>query len=251
MAATGWDATTYDRIADPMTRWGTAVLGRLDLRGDETVIDAGCGSGRVTEQLLERLPRGRVIALDADAAMIAEARQRLARFGDQVQFAVADLQQLLPVPAPADAILSTAVLHWIPDQDAVARNFAAALRPGGQLVVQCGGGPNIARVMAAIRATGMTWEGPWHYAYPEEARERYTRAGFDAVETWLNDEPTTFESDEALEQYLATIIVRAHLARLPEDERAGFVHAVAQALPNRTIDYVRLNIVARRGADAR
>lgn len=243
---TGWDAATYDRIADPMTRWGTTVLGRLDLRGEETVIDAGCGSGRVTEQLLARLPRGGVIALDADAAMIAEARQRLARFGEQVQFAVADLQQPLPVPAPVDALLSTATLHWIPDQDAVARNFAAALRPGGQLVVQCGGGPNIAAVMAAIRAAGVAWAGPWHYAYPDEARERYERAGFVKVETWLNEEPTSFPDDAALEEYLRTIILRAHLVRLPESERAGFVRAVAQALPKRTIDYVRLNIVARR-----
>ena len=73
-----WDGATYDRIADPMTRWGTSVLDRLPLRGDETVLDAGCGSGRVTERLLERLPDGRVVALDGSPAMIREARARLA-----------------------------------------------------------------------------------------------------------------------------------------------------------------------------
>ena len=55
-----WDARTYDRVADPMTRWGAAVLDRLALDGDERVLDAGCGTGRVTEALAERLPRGRV-----------------------------------------------------------------------------------------------------------------------------------------------------------------------------------------------
>lgn len=246
MTTTNWDAATYDRVADPMTRWGTTVLGRLDLRGDETVIDAGCGSGRVTEQLLARLPSGRVIALDADAAMVDEARRRLAPSGERVRVRVHDLQQPLPVAAPVDAILSTAVLHWIPDQEAVALNFAAALNLGGQLVVQCGGYGNIDAIMAAIRETGMDWEGPWHYASAEEARARCERNGFVKVEAWLNPEPTPFESDEQLETFLATVILRAHLTRLPEEARSGFVRAVAAALPNRTIDYVRLNVVARR-----
>src|SRR4029077_11451509 len=76
-----WDAASYDRIAEPQTRWGTVVLDRLPLRGDERVLDAGCGSGRVTERLLERLPDGRVVALDGSPSMIAEARRRLARVG--------------------------------------------------------------------------------------------------------------------------------------------------------------------------
>jgi trans-aconitate 2-methyltransferase len=248
MTTTNWDAATYDRVSFPQTRWGTAVLARLDLRGDETVVDAGCGSGRVTEQLLERLPHGRVIALDADAAMLAEARKRLAPYGQRVSFAVHDLQQPLPVEAPVDAILSTAVLHWIPDQDAVARNFVAALKPDGQLVVQCGGFGNIDLIMAAIRRAGMAWAGPWHYAPAEEARERYTRNGFISVEAWLNEEPTPFETDEQLQTFLATVILRAHLTRLPDDERHAFVRSVAAALPSRTIDYVRLNIVARRAS---
>ena len=241
-----WDAATYDRVAQPQTRWGTTVLGRLELRGDETVIDAGCGSGRVTEQLLARLPHGRVVALDADSAMIAEARRRLAPFSERVSFAVHDLQQPLPVAAPADSILSTAVLHWIPDQDAAARNFAAALKPGGQLVVQCGGYGNIDTVMAAIRAAGVDWPGPWHYAPAEEARARYLRHGFATVDAWLNPEPTPFESDEQLETFLETVILHAHLVRLPAERRRDFVREVAAALPNRTIDYVRLNVVARR-----
>ena len=63
-----WDARTYDRVADPMTRWGMGTLARLPLAGDERVMDAGCGTGRVTEQLAERLPRGRVVALDGSPA---------------------------------------------------------------------------------------------------------------------------------------------------------------------------------------
>ena len=92
-----WDARTYDRVAEPQTRWGKAVLDRLPLRGDERVLDAGCGTGRVTELLLRRLPDGTVIALDGSPAMIDAARERLAPFGDRVHYVVADLGKPLPV----------------------------------------------------------------------------------------------------------------------------------------------------------
>src|SRR6476661_6808977 len=97
-SARDWDAVTYDRVADPMTRWGSDVLARLPLRGDETVLDAGCGSGRVTERLVQRLPAGRVVALDGSPAMVEATRERLARYATQVEFMVADLTAPLPLP---------------------------------------------------------------------------------------------------------------------------------------------------------
>src|ERR671917_1676742 len=108
-----WDATTYERLSAPMTAMGTEVLDRLVLRGDETVLDAGCGTGNVTRVLYERLPRGRVIAVDAAPSMVAQARELLP---DDVDVRRADLLEL-DVEAPVDAILSTATFHWIPDHD--------------------------------------------------------------------------------------------------------------------------------------
>ncbi|MFL5649437.1 MAG: class I SAM-dependent methyltransferase, partial [Chloroflexota bacterium] len=126
-----WDARTYDRVAAPMTTWGSVVLDRLPLEGDERVLDAGCGSGRVTEMLAERLPRGRVVALDGSAAMVDATRERLARFGDRIEYLVADLGSPLPIDGSVAAVLSTATFHWVPDHDALFRNLAAVTRPEG------------------------------------------------------------------------------------------------------------------------
>ena len=242
-----WDGATYDRIADPQARWGSAVLDRLPLVGDETVLDAGCGSGRVTEQLLERLPDGRVIAVDAAPSMLVEARRRLARFGDRVELVEADLSQPLAV-GPVDAVFSTATFHWVPDHDALFRNLAGVLRPGGRLVAQCGGAGNVASVeRAAAEVLGDAWPGPFRFATAEETSAHLAAAGFADVETWLQDEPTWIEPGEPLETFLATVVLRVHLDRLPEADRAGFVHAVAERLPGSVLDYVRLNIVARLG----
>lgn len=242
-----WDARTYDRVSGPMARWGANVLDRLALLGEETVLDAGCGSGRVTEKLLERLPAGRVVAVDGSPAMLKAARERLARFGRRVEYVEADLERPLPLKASSvDAVLSTAVFHWIADHDRVFRNLAIVLRPGGRLVAQCGGEGNIAAVRAAIAATGERWDGPWTLAGPEETQRRLEAAGFVDVETWLNDEPTPIEPGEPMREYLRTVILGSHLERLPAARRDAFVAAVAARLPGPTIDYVRLNIVATR-----
>lgn len=244
-----WDAASYDRVADPMARWGADVLARLALSGDETVLDAGCGSGRVTEQLAERLPRGRVIALDGSPAMIAVARERLARHGGRVEYVTADLSRDLPLAAGSvDAVLSTATFHWVADHAALFGRLARVLRPGGQLVAQCGGAGNIASVVRAIRATGEAWPGPWTFAGPADTARRLEAAGFTGIEVWLADEPTPLDRGEPMLDYLRTVVLGAHLERLPPGRRQGFVEAVAAGLPEASIDYVRLNIVARRRA---
>jgi trans-aconitate 2-methyltransferase len=240
-----WDAATYERVSGPQTRWGQAVLDRLPLDGDERVLDAGCGTGKVTAMLLERLPRGRVVALDGSPSMIEEARKRFA--GDaRVELVTADLAKPLPLAPAVDAILSTATFHWITDHAALFRNLGAVLRPGGRLVAQCGGAGNVARVTTALRALDPTLKQDKNYATPEETAGHLAAAGFVDVRVWLHPEPTRFERDEPLETFLRTVILGDVLPQIPEDRRAGFVHDVATRMEVPEIDYVRLNIDARR-----
>jgi trans-aconitate 2-methyltransferase len=202
----------------------------------------------VTELLADRLRDGRVVALDASPSMIQEARGRLARFGDRVAYVVADLGQPLPLGplAPVDAILSTATFHWVADHDALFGNLAAVLRPDGRLVAQCGGVGNIASIQAVLATIGDGWLGEAHFETPEATERRLAAAGFVDIQTWLQPEPTRFESGEPFETYLRTVVLGGHMARLPAAERSSFVAEVAARLGEPLIDYVRLNIVARR-----
>jgi trans-aconitate 2-methyltransferase len=245
MSTRDWDAAAYDRIANPQTRWGTSILDRLPLSGDERVLDAGCGSGRVTQLLLERLPRGSVVALDASADMLAVARDRLSADAARVEFVLADLSRPLPIESPVDAVLSTATFHWISDHAALYANLAAVLRPGGWLVAQSGGAGNLATVMAALDDLGEDFR-PWHFATAEDTRRRLQAAGFVDVETWLHVEPTPIPAED-FETFLGSIVLVRNVERLPPPERAAFVRAVAERLPGALLDYVRLNLVARRG----
>ena len=243
---TEWNASAYDRVADPQARWGAAVLDRLPLDGHETVLDAGCGTGRVTEFLLGRLPRGTVVALDASEAMLTEARGRLARFGDRVEYVQADLAKPLPLDRKVDAILSTATFHWVLDHDALFANLAAVLEPGCRLVAQCGGAGNVATLLEVAKQVHPGFRREHRFETAEATRERLLRSGFTDVDTWLSDEPTRFEPGEPFEAFLETVCLRMFLAELPEPERRPFVEAVARRMPEPMLDYVRLNMVARR-----
>ena len=248
-----WNATAYERVSAPLEAMGRDVLDRLELRGDERVLDAGCGTGRVTAALLERLPAGEVVAVDGSPSMVDEARRRL---GSRVEAFVSDLTEL-ELERPVDAILSTATFHWIADHDALFARLLAALRPGGRLVAQCGGEGNVAAVAAAARAVAARppfaphlagWAGPWRFASPAETAARLRRLGFADVWTWRH---VVDVSPEDPREYFATVMLGSHLERLPAGQRHAYVEAVLAALETTTVRYVRLNILARRpGADA-
>ncbi len=243
-----WDAKTYDAISDPQFNWGLEVLERLELNGDEAVLDAGCGSGRVTEELLKRLPDGRILAVDASEAMVEKARERL---GDRATYLVADLAEL-EVDEPVDLVFSTATFHWILDHEALFVHLHAALKPGGRLVAQCGGRGNVAEHAKAIAAVATRpgyvehFDGMalmWNFAGPEETEERLRAAGFAEARCWLEPKPVT--PPDPL-RFTMTVTLGPHLARLPEEKRRPFAEAVlAQSPEPLTLDYVRLNIEAR------
>jgi trans-aconitate 2-methyltransferase len=244
-----WDASTYERVSGPQVEWAAWVLDRLPLRGDETVLDAGCGTGRVTQLLLERLPHGRVVAVDASPSMVEAARAAL---GSRARVLEADLAEL-ELDEPVDAVFSNAVFHWVPDHERLFARMYAALRPGGRLVAQCGGAGNVAGLHALADEVAADqpfaehlggWRGPWNFADAEVTAERLRATGFVDVETSLKPWPVVPSEPAA---FMRTVCLGPHVDRLPDGLRGPYVEAVAERMgPQPTLDYVRLNIAARR-----
>ena len=215
-----WNAETYDRVSDPPVQWALPVIDRLELTREEWVLDAGCGTGRVTELLLDRAAG--VVGVDADPEMVAVAREKLR---GRARILQRDLTWM-EFDEPFDALLSTATLHWIADHDTVFERCAAALRPGGRLSIQCGGAGNIAGVLADAGVS----EHPWNFATPEETEERLTRAGFEQVLCWLEPAPVSPADPQA---FLETAVFRT----FPDPA------ALAARVQRPELDYVRLNII--------
>ncbi|HEX6472337.1 MAG TPA: methyltransferase domain-containing protein, partial [Streptosporangiaceae bacterium] len=226
-----WDAKTYDSLPLPHQIWGRRTLGRMKLRGDETVLDAGAGTGRDTAALLDLLPEGRVIAVDGSQRMLDRLASNLADRLDRVEVINADLTKPLPVTESVDAVFSVATFHWIHDHETLFRNIAGVLRPGGQFVAECGGLGCVVRVLAAVEDVLGTPAKAAHFAGAEETAERLDRAGFTDVEVDLLPDPARLRPGDEFRSYLRTVVLGPYLDQLPEPERDGFIRDVAARLP--------------------
>ena len=254
--STEWNASAYHALSEPQFAWGLRVLERVRLTGGERVLDAGCGSGRVTAAIMSRVERGFVVGCDLSENMAGAAAKSL---GSAPTSAVvcADLSTL-PFRGVFDLIFSTATFHWIRDHDRLFAELHAALRSGGRLEAQCGGGPNLATIHARadalaatepFRARFATWEEPWLFASPEETAMRLERAGFSAIDCWLEHAPTSFPDGQRFGAFIESVVMRPYLARLTDPAlRRAFLDAIiaraARDDPAFTLDYWRLNISA-------
>ena len=246
-----WDAGTYDRVSDVQVAWAQDVLARLPLRGDETVLDAGCGSGRVTAMLLERLPNGHVVAVDGSPSMVEKARAALKERATVLHSDLLDLE----LPEPVDAAFSNAVFHWVLDHERLFERLAAALKPGAPLIAQYGGERNVEHFLDVATQVAAEepyarhlsgFQGPWNFTGPDYARAALEKAGFEDVETWL--EPRTMRPGEP-RAFMRSVCLGAHLEHLPAELHDAFVRAVEERMGDPLeIDYVRLNISARKRA---
>lgn len=261
---TYWNAEVYDRIGTPMQRWAEAVMDDLGLAGDETVLDAGCGSGSVTLDLARRLPRGRVIALDLSSDMIDALSRRIAERGVQnVTPLVADLTNFT-LPAPVDVVFSNAVFHWIQDWGALYASLFRATRPGGRLRAQCGGGDIFVRLFGAARSVRArprfreAFDGfreAHYFRTADEAKAALEAAGWSQVRAVTWEAPVRFERREDACEYLRTIILRADVAALAPADPTSYLEAVVEECVRRhgepfTADYVRLDLWAMKPEDA-
>ncbi|HWR36916.1 MAG TPA: class I SAM-dependent methyltransferase [Clostridia bacterium] len=256
-----WDSTAYDVLAKPEVEWGKKVLDRLHLQGFEKVLDAGCGTGRVTAMLCERLPHGHVIAVDLSDNMLNVAREHLKGVSGRVKFVQADLVNL-SLQEEVDGIFSTAAIHWISDHWKLFGGFYRALRPGGWLVAQCGAAPNLARLRrraAELVYEGMfsvyfrDWTDPWMFVEHTTMAERLRLVGFENVKTTQVPAYSCMPNREMYKQYISTVTLRKHVAQMPAEIAQKFLNVLADMAEHDTpkfeMDYWRLNMSAVKPAN--
>jgi trans-aconitate 2-methyltransferase len=209
---------------------------------------------------LEALPKGRVIGLDLSQNMLRTARENLEpRFCGRLQVVAADLLSL-PFDQVFDGVFSTAAFHWVMDHDRLFEQLFHALIPGGWLIAQCGGGPNLARLrdranhLMASPKFATFFDGfvePWLYSDAESAGERLCRAGFMEVETSLEAAPTVLEDASHFSEFIESVIFHRHLERIPDQASRGQLIAELTAAgasddPPYSLDYWRLNLSGKK-----
>lgn len=272
---TEWDAERYHRVSNPQLEWGRRVLRRLAPQPGERILDIGCGTGRLTAELVAALGQGTVVAVDRSEAMLREASAQAMespgphRLPDEPDhdrrsvracFVRAD-GAALPFVDAFDAVLSTATFHWILDHNQLFASIYRALAPGGRLVAQCGGGANLGRLLARAGVLAAApalarhfdgWRGPWEFADVPTTIERLDKAGFTPIDVYLESAPATFDDRASFREFVSCVCLKDHLTRIPEADRASFLDTLADQAeadsPPFTLDYWRLNLAGTKPA---
>ncbi|MBI2058808.1 MAG: methyltransferase domain-containing protein [Nitrospirae bacterium] len=261
-----WSAEDYARSSSEQERWAKETLGRIQFRGDECILDVGCGDGKITAGLAGLVPRGIVLGVDQSAEMVKYAGQNYPRS----RFPNLGFEQgeasLLTFNARFDLIVSFSCLHWVHDHPKALKGFHRALRPGGRLLLQFGGEGNalpirqitgeiIRRPKWAPHFQGFV--EPWRFCSAREYRSWVKDAGFEAGRIELMPKDMAHRGVEGLKAWLRTTHGIPYFARLPESLREMFLDEELRAYVarypldaqgNTHVPMVRLEVEAVRPA---
>jgi len=229
-----WDAAEYAANSTVQQTWARELIAQLHLRGDEHVLDVGCGDGKVTAEIARSVLQGTVDGADASPQMIRFARKTFPkRKIKNLQFHVMDARRMR-FARKFDLIFSNAALHWVDDHQAFLRGAADALRPGGRLVVSCGGKGNAQDVYVALRPELRTkkWgpyfrgmKAPYFFHSPEEYEHWLPRFGFKMQKVELVPKDATYQGADGFATWLRTTWI-PYVLRVPEPLREEFIAAV-------------------------
>jgi trans-aconitate 2-methyltransferase len=236
---TVWDGAAYDALPLPHEQWGIRTIAALNLQPNETLLDAGCGTGRDAQLALEQLPDGDLICVDQSSTMLDQCRIRFGQ-DSRVRILEGDLDQALPVePESVDAIMSVAALHWLADHKNVWQHFFTALKPGGRIATDCGGFGNLEKTLALVPQIDEEIKFPdWYYANVSSTEQLLKDAGFVNIKVSLRPHPTPLPDKETLATYLKTLVFR--------EWNADQIAKMSDLLTDNTLDYVRLEVRANK-----
>ncbi len=231
-----WNPRDYAANSAAQLAWARDLIAKLKLRGDERILDVGCGDGKVTAEIARALPRGSVIGVDSSSEMIQFAKDAfLARESPNLEFQPMDARAL-QFTQPFDVLFSNATLHWVDDHPAFLAGAAASLKPGGRLVVSCGGRGNAHDVFTALRGTLRLrrWRqyfrrlaAPYFFHGPEAYEKWLPRFGFQPGVVRLADKDTAFTGRAGLAAWIRTTWL-PYTQRVPAELREIFIAEVVE-----------------------
>lgn len=256
-----WDAETYDNISTVQEEFALKLIQLRNWMGKEIVIDAGCGSGRVTKILAKEIPNGKIYAVDIDVNMIDKAKANLSQF-ENVTVINSDLLDLSLqiISSKVDVIFSNAVLHWILNHQKLFNTFFELLSQNGQLLIQCGGYGNLKKAISIFDKVKESekfkdyfkeWKEEWYFPKPSDTEKLLNEIGYKNIKVYLSEASIGFVNKSSYSLYLKTVVLGPYLRYIPSDnDKELYLGSILNEIEQNNLemvwnlDYVRLNILA-------
>jgi len=229
-----WDAGDYACHSRAQYQWARKLIKRLGLKGSETLLDLGCGDGKVTAEIAACLKSGRVLGIDSSDQMIALAADIFpVSAHPNLSFLKQDVREL-SFFEEFDLVFSNAVLHWVLDHRPVLKGIYQALKPNGRVVAQMGGKGNAANVVAAAHEIieKVEWNiffndftFPYGFYSAEEYEPWLKNAGFTILDIKLKPITMVHETGEQFKGWFRTTWL-PYIHRIPINLQEKFIHAV-------------------------
>jgi trans-aconitate methyltransferase len=229
-----WNAADYAANSAAQQTWARELIAQLKLRGDEHILDVGCGDGKVTAEIARAVPRGSVAGIDASPEMIEfSSRTFPPRQFPNLAFQVMDARRI-HFAREFDIVFSSSTLHWVDDHRAFLRGAACVLKPGGRLLVSCGGKGNAQDVFLALRPEMRMkrWRSffrklptPYFFHVPDDYKKWLPRFGFETRQVRLAPKEAVYNGCEAFAAWFRTTWL-PYTQRVPEEMREEFTAAV-------------------------
>lgn len=254
-----WDAQTYDKVSSNVQfEWGQKLLEKRRWIGNEIVMDAGAGSGNLTKILADKVPNGKIYAVDADSNMIQQAKSNLSGYKN-VQVIQSSMDKV-NLPTEVDVIFSNAALHWVPDQEGVFLHFWRLLKPNGDLLVDYGGHGNLERPLSVIfklmhsdqfKEYFVNWKKTWYFPKPDETEKLLHKLRFRDIQVNLSSQTIPFSDGQSFATFVRTVIMKPFMGYLPDVKRQEeflnlFLNEFERSGWTWSLEFSRLNISARK-----
>lgn len=229
-----WDSEDYLKHSTAQYKWAGELIDKLRLRGSESVLDIGCGDGKVTALISSHLPNGSVTGIDSSEEMVSFARRSFPEQDYPSLFFYCMDARNLTFENRFDIAFSNATLHWVEDHLSVLRGVKTGLKKSGRILFQMGGRGNAQDVVECVNEMMNmdTWKPyfksfsfPYRFCAPEDYERWLAETGLKAGRVELMPKDMTHEGKEGLAGWFRTTWM-PYLDRVPEKMRKKFIDTV-------------------------
>jgi trans-aconitate methyltransferase len=234
-----FDGKKYRQASTHQKEWGTKIIAEFEFKGNENILDLGCGDGTLTRRLSELVPNGKILGIDASQGMIEAAKEFET---GRLSFMKMDINDI-SFDNEFDLIFSNATLHWVKDHKKLLDNCYKALKMNGIIRFNFAGDGNCSNFFQVIKkmisderykAYFETFECPWFMPSIREYKLITADIGFKDILVWDENADRYFSNEDEMIKWIDIPSLVPFLKLVGDNDKSAFRNEVVDKMIDKT-----------------